>query len=465
MTVIESARTALFSLISRLKTNNPANPIGAYLMQNNENSNHHTKDPVLSFFNRVIAQVSRVRGNYGAGHHLGVADGLCALPALDGTAFHAAGNQGHPGDFWCRMAVLIAIEIFHNIIIYVEDNHNQQLAVEIVLGTALMAIARKSSCSTSTKSVRVTILCDGRCDLYAVRGYYLIVIRPKAENAGCQAAAFLLEMFEPMSTLIDWFVAIPGQWEKVIATVFLIAVGMAFRICGLVIRWGEISPENGESIGLGQKHHLVSGVFHHHFSLGINDRRFSTFLAAVAGRSADRQQTADACWATFTSPLFARSKWAILLEINQLSGRVIDIDVVFLINIWRATDRKVAEFPNGLLPTTPLKTNTCTTGEYVLHLFRMPIPQEVLHDLTRSKRQPRPQPIWPPVPGSGNEGSALSQDFSRELYCLPVRSQQGVGTFPTPDQLTLVVRVAVRGYAAKSRTGRVCDTRRAPRPR
>ena len=29
-------------------------------MQNNEDSNHHTKDPILLFFNRVIAQVSRV---------------------------------------------------------------------------------------------------------------------------------------------------------------------------------------------------------------------------------------------------------------------------------------------------------------------------------------------------------------------------------------------------------------------
>lgn len=45
--------------------------------------------------------------------------------------------------FGAVMAVLIAIEIYHNISLYTEGHHNQPLAVKIVLGTALMAISRK----------------------------------------------------------------------------------------------------------------------------------------------------------------------------------------------------------------------------------------------------------------------------------------------------------------------------------
>lgn len=45
--------------------------------------------------------------------------------------------------FGAFMAVLIAIEIYHNLILYTKDEHNHRLAVEIVLATALMAAARK----------------------------------------------------------------------------------------------------------------------------------------------------------------------------------------------------------------------------------------------------------------------------------------------------------------------------------
>ena len=45
--------------------------------------------------------------------------------------------------FGAFMAVLIAIEIYHNLVLYVQENHNSRLAVEIVLATALMAAARK----------------------------------------------------------------------------------------------------------------------------------------------------------------------------------------------------------------------------------------------------------------------------------------------------------------------------------
>ena len=41
---------------------------------------------------------------------------------------------------------------------------------------------------------------------------------------------------------------------------------------------------------------------------------------------------------------------------------------------------KVVEFPNGLLLTTPVK-NVSPTGEYVLHLMRVPVPAAMVCDL------------------------------------------------------------------------------------
>ena len=79
--------------------------------------------------------------------------------------------------FGAFMAVLIAIEIFHNIILYVEDNHNRQLAVEIVLGTALMAIARKVIVLDFNEVGAGHVYATAAVTLALSVGYYLIVIR------------------------------------------------------------------------------------------------------------------------------------------------------------------------------------------------------------------------------------------------------------------------------------------------
>lgn len=153
-------------------------------MQNNENSNHHTKDPVLSFFNRVITQVSRVLAAIMVLVIIwGVADVVYVLyQRLMAPPFMLLEIKDILATFGAFMAVLIAIEIFHNIIIYVEDNHNQQLAVEIVLGTALMAIARKVIVLDFNEVGSSHVYATAAVTLALSVGYYLIVIRPKAEK-------------------------------------------------------------------------------------------------------------------------------------------------------------------------------------------------------------------------------------------------------------------------------------------
>lgn len=81
--------------------------------------------------------------------------------------------------FGAFMAVLIAIEIYHNIILYTKDQHNHRLAVEIVLATALMAVARKVIVFDFNTMDAAYIYATGAVILALGAAYYLIVVLPK----------------------------------------------------------------------------------------------------------------------------------------------------------------------------------------------------------------------------------------------------------------------------------------------
>jgi uncharacterized membrane protein (DUF373 family) len=131
------------------------------------------------FFNRVIAQVSRVLAAIMVMVIIwGVADVVYVLhQRLMAPPFMLLEIKDILATFGAFMAVLIAIEIFHNIILYVEDNHNRQLAVEIVLGTALMAIARKVIVLDFNEVGAGHVYATAAVTLALSVGYYLIVIR------------------------------------------------------------------------------------------------------------------------------------------------------------------------------------------------------------------------------------------------------------------------------------------------
>lgn len=154
-------------------------------MQSNEHpdpeSGHHTHDPVLSFFNRVIAHVARVLAAIMVMVIIwGVADVVYVLyQRLMAPPFMLLEINDILATFGAFMAVLIAVEIFHNIILYVEDNHNQKLAVEIVLGTALMAIARKVIVLDFSEVGAEHVYGTAVVTLALSIGYYLIVIKSK----------------------------------------------------------------------------------------------------------------------------------------------------------------------------------------------------------------------------------------------------------------------------------------------
>lgn len=81
--------------------------------------------------------------------------------------------------FGAFMAVLIAIEIYHNLILYTKGDHNPRLAVEIVLATALMAAARKVIIFDFNEMDAAYIYATAAVILALGVSYYFIVIMPR----------------------------------------------------------------------------------------------------------------------------------------------------------------------------------------------------------------------------------------------------------------------------------------------
>lgn len=84
--------------------------------------------------------------------------------------------------FGAFMAVLIAIEIYHNLILYTKGDHNPRLAVEIVLATALMAAARKVIIFDFNEMDAAYIYATAAVIFALGVAYYCIVIIPGKKN-------------------------------------------------------------------------------------------------------------------------------------------------------------------------------------------------------------------------------------------------------------------------------------------
>jgi uncharacterized membrane protein (DUF373 family) len=144
-------------------------------------SDKNSDDKIIGFLNRVIRYVAKVIAVIMVLVIIwGVADIFYVL-------YQRLIDPSHPfmlleirdilATFGAFMAVLIAIEIYHNIILYAEDRHDNRLAVEIVLGTALMAISRKVIVFEFKEIGPEYIYGSAAVILALAIGYYLIVIR------------------------------------------------------------------------------------------------------------------------------------------------------------------------------------------------------------------------------------------------------------------------------------------------
>ena len=251
-----------------------------------------------------------------------------------------------------------------------------------------------------------------------------------------------------MSTLKDWFVAIPGQWEKVIATFLLIAFGMALsHLWARYLARGEISAEKRRIHLVWARNVIWFLVLFIIISVWASTiAGFALSLAAVAGAVLIVSKELLMCVLGYLYITFVRPfKVGDLVEINQLSGRVIDIDVfaTTLAELGYAGQLtgKVAEFPNGLLLTTPLK-NTSLTGEYVLHLFRMPIPQEATNDLDKVEAAALAAADQATQAWQADAQAHFRRISVESFIAFPSGRNKVLWDFSDPDKLMLVVRVA-----------------------
>jgi len=182
---------------------------------------------------------------------------------------------------------------------------------------------------------------------------------------------------------------IPGQWERVIATILLLAVG--FVVSQLWARYlsrGDV-PAERRRLHLVWARNVIGSIML--FSIvsvwASTIAGFALSLAAVAGAMLIVSKELLLCvlgyfYLTVVRPF----KIGDVIEIGSVHGRVIDIDMLAIALAEHGeTDLptgKTVAFPNALLLTQPLK-NTSSTGSFILHFLRIPIPLEFARDLTR----------------------------------------------------------------------------------
>lgn len=146
-------------------------------------------DPLIAFLNRVIRLVARALALIMALVILwGVADVVYVLwQRLMVPPFMLLEINDILATFGAFMAVLIAIEIYHNIILYVHDEHNHHLAVEIVLSTALMAIARKVIVFDFNEVGPEHMYGTAAVAFALVVGYYLLALHGRSGRGEAEA--------------------------------------------------------------------------------------------------------------------------------------------------------------------------------------------------------------------------------------------------------------------------------------
>lgn len=242
--------------------------------------------------------------------------------------------------------------------------------------------------------------------------------------------------------------AIPGQWERVFATAVLIGIGLlASHLWARYLARGEISPGKRRIHLVWARNVIWFVIFLIIVSVWASTiAGFALSLAAVTGALLIVSKELVMCvhgylYITVVKPFTVGD----VIQFNGLHGRVIDIDVfattLFTLDDVNQATGKIAEFPNGMLLTTPL-TNVSLTGEFTLHAIRIPIPESFARDLERveavaMEAAEQATELW------REEAIAHLRKVSEEHFIeFPSGKNKVLWDFSDPDHLVLVVRVA-----------------------
>lgn len=249
-------------------------------------------------------------------------------------------------------------------------------------------------------------------------------------------------------SLESLFTAIPGQWEKVIATLLLVSFALlASHLWARYLARGEMSAEKRRLHLVWARNIIWLAVLLVIAAVWATTiAGFALSLAAVAGALLIVSKELVMCvhgylYVSVVQPY----KVGDAIEFGALRGRVIDIDMfaTTLAELDASSQQtgKVAEFPNGLLLTTPLK-NISPTGAYLLHHIRMPVPEALAGDLDRIEAAALAAADRAIAPWRDEAIAHFRRVSAENFIALPSGRTKVSWDFSDPEHLVLVVRVA-----------------------
>ncbi len=252
-----------------------------------------------------------------------------------------------------------------------------------------------------------------------------------------------------MDTLTDRLLAaIPGNWEKVIATLLLVLLALLLSyLWSRYLARGEISPQKRRLHLVWARNLIWFVVLLVIISVWASTiAGFALSLAAVAGALLIVSKELLMCvhgylYVTLVQPF----KVGDVIEFGQIRGRVIDIDMFATTLIETDGSGQVTgslvEFPNGMLLTAPLR-NTSPTEGFTLQHVRIPVPEDLLHDLDRVEQAAlaaadQVTSDW------REQAMAHFRKVSATLFIdFPSGKSKVSWDFSDPEHLVMVVRVA-----------------------
>lgn len=241
---------------------------------------------------------------------------------------------------------------------------------------------------------------------------------------------------------------IPGQWERVIATVLLLGAGVvASQLWARYLGRGDVPSERRRLHLVWARNVIWSVVLFAIASVWASTiAGFALSLAAVAGAMLIVSKELLLCVLGYLYLTFVRPfKIGDVIEIGAVHGRVIDIDMLAT-TLSEHGDAglptgKTAAFPNALLLTLPLK-NTSSTGEFILHLLQIPVPLEFARDLTLIETAAAEAAIEATKAWQAEAEAHFRQVADESFIELPSGRIRVYWDFADPQRLLLCVRLA-----------------------
>lgn len=190
-----------------------------------------------------------------------------------------------------------------------------------------------------------------------------------------------------MADLHQLAALIPGQWERIIATLLLLTTGfLGAQLWTRYLARGEVPAERRRLHLVWARNIIWSLVLFAVASVWASTLAgFALSLAAVAGAMLIVSKELLMCVLGYLYLTFVRPfKIGDVIELGTIHGRVIDTDMLATTLAEHGESGlptgRTAALPNALLLTSPLK-NTSTTGVFVLHFLRIPVAAKPVRDL------------------------------------------------------------------------------------